>query len=847
MNQVFDWAIFGETNRRHGLIDSSLPIEMRNRLSGLAPLSDRPSSDPPLGEIISPYLSGFPYDCWYVLMRTFLDPTAARGGMVRSFCLLLPIGELEGINDLSILIDHLPASDSSPSDWHRWKDNNFCGTCRERKPADLANLTPLSVRLGLINVLLKNQLPGVWVNCQDEFERVLVGVWALLPSEFRGVLRFGRSYSPNDLGESRPHFVTTPKNAAARWDQAKILKPLEREPNSRAEAFLLQYSLADPTFQQFLSSLPVIRDFHRLKLVSDCLEAFEDADRGEISQAVETAALLNSLAPEVYQAVELKERSISILENILRNSDICKIRYLANLSLESFATARQRLKRLLSPLVSHHLELFNNIDQTLVEWAFNERTAVWWRNAVSSAIKEQVRNLSSNLASSLWNWWLNQPELVLHLYEYLPSHADALLYETAPTAIDREKANSVLEMFSQSLNLQSNAFPRLLTYLQFTANVSNDKILQACLKRSNDIDIALNIFRKCIGSQVFLDLALTVPNEPVLQEAGGCCFEEPNLLNQLAPDNAAWRKIWLVAIQSGADPLTGILQPNHLVAALLDVLLSERSIDKNLLISLSHTSAANLIDYDSRTKIWSKLPSEARPGFLEATSKGVFERWHEDSNFQPEPELTKNLLQPGCFSEFAQNSSQNLERLMSNYIAFLISAQGSISNAEEVVQVLYHNTLEISDALIEQFARWIRQNHWTSIAEMIFDCYQRRDHSTVFYLLVEHTLEILPWLKGLSARITLHQPTAQNDFYSSLREVLIELFSKGPDVDGFWHDVGGQPGDLKVNGTVAEAWSSAIVAVQQGRVPLDRVIKLARRRYPHHSALRELEHLSCKL
>ncbi|MBI4784105.1 MAG: hypothetical protein HY785_22725 [Oscillatoriophycideae cyanobacterium NC_groundwater_1537_Pr4_S-0.65um_50_18] len=847
MNRLFDWAIFGEINRRHGLIDSSLPIEMRDRLSGLAPLSDRPSSDPPPGTTPSPYLSGFPYDCWYVLMRTFLDPTAPRGGMVRSFCLLLPSNELEKINDLSILIDCLPATESSPSEWHYWKDRNLCEARRERKPADLANLTPLSIRLGLIDALLTNQLPGVWADCQDKFECVLVSVWALLPAVFRSILRFGRSYSPNDLGEPRPHFVTTPRNTAARWDQAKILKPLEREPNSRAEFLLLQYGNADRSLPQFLCSLPVIREFHRLKLANDCLEAFDDAEQGEISQAVEAAVLLNSLAPELQQATELKERSISTLENILRNADIRDIRYFANLRLESFAAAEQRLGRLLNPSVNRHLAVFNNINREFVEWAFEERTAVWWRNAVSSAIVEQVKNLSSALASSLWNWWLNQPELVLRLREHLPSHADALLYETAPTEIDGEKAQTVLEMFSQNLNLQSNAFPRLLTYLQVVVNRPNDQILQSCLKRSSEVDVALNTFRKCIGAQVFLDLALTVLDERVLQEAGTCCFEEPTLLNQIASDNVAWRKIWLVAIQAGANPLAGILYPNQVMANLLDELLLGHPIDKNLLICLSYTSAANLIDYSSRTKIWSVLPLEAKIGFLEATAKGVFELWCEDSNVQPEPELTENLLKPRCFTEAAQKFNQNLGRLTSNYIAFLVSSKSNISNAQEVMQVLCHNTLEISDLRIKQFAEWIRQNRWTSIAEMAFECYQRAGHSMALYLLVENTLEILPWLTRLHAMIALRQPTAQNDFYSSLRKILVELFSKGPNTDGFWDDVGGQPGDLKVNGTVAEAWYSAIAAIQQGRVSLDRVIKLARERYPHHSELRELERLSRKL
>jgi GTPase-associated protein 1, N-terminal domain type 1/Effector-associated domain 1 len=846
MTKLFDWAIFGEIDRRHGLINSSVPVEMRDRLSGLATFSDRPSSDPPPGEEITPYLSGFPYDRWYVLMRTFLDPTAVRGGMVRSFCLLLlPIDELERLNDLSILIDCLPANDSSPNEWNIWKGKDSGEMLREREPADIANLTPLSTRLGFVDALLRNQLPGIWTDNQDDFESVLVGIWALLPPEFRSILRFGKSYFPNDLGEPKPHFVTTPKNAAARWEREKILKPLDREIKSRAELYLLG-DISANSLGQFLLSLS-ITEFRQIKLADDCLEAFEDAERGEISQAVEAAVFINTLAPELHQARELKERSLSILENILQTAATKDIRYFANLQLDAFENARERLEKLLTVLVKNHLKNFHNIDLQFVEWAFNKKTAAWWRNAVSNAIVEQVKSLSTDLAISLWGWWSNNPELVLPLKEHLPSNADLLLHETTLAGLDKEKANSLLRIFSQNLNSQSNNFPRLLTYLEVKSGIPNDRILQTCLKRSSDVDIALNVFRKYIGDRVFLDLALTVSDERVFIEAGNCCFEDSTLLNQIEPDNVSWRKIWLVAIEAGADPLAGIPQPNEVITTVLDEFLAGKAVDKNLLIALSHTPVANLIDYSSRTEIWSKLPFEAKGGFLEATTKGVFDRWREDSNFQPEPELNQSILKLGCFTEAVRRSDRGLDKLTSHYMVFLAVSNGSSSNAEEVISVLADNNLAILDLEIKQFAAWIRKNNWTPIAEIIFKYYQNKIFNTVLHVLVEHTLEILPCLTKLHAIIDLKRPTAKNDFYASLRDVLSRLFSKGPNADGFWDDVGGKSGDLKLQGTVSEAWYSAINAVQQGKVPLDRVIKLARERYPLDLELRELERFSHKL
>jgi GTPase-associated protein 1, N-terminal domain type 1 len=782
MTISFDWAVFGYVEGGHGLMKSSLSMEMSFQLNTLAALSDRPSSDPPFGTNITPYLSGFLYGRWYVLMRTFLDPTAARTGIVRSFCLLIPINELERINDLSIYIDYLPAIDSTPNDWSNWKGDDrgqmnnidFSSTI-QREPTDIANLTPLSVRLGFVTALLgQNELPVIWTASQDDFEMAITGVWALLPPALRESLRFGRSYAPNDLGDPKPYFVTTPNNAASRWTGYRILKPLDREPNSRTESFLLGDSSAN-SLGQFLSSLPIVREFSKLNIADTCLIAIEAIRAGEDGQAITAARLLKELAPDKYQAEELKVSLFNKLDNILQTADFREIRRFANLSLNAFANAEERLEKSLTARIKSDLETFHDIDQEVVKLAFRPSTILWWRNAVSNAIVEQTENLSTDLAINLWNWWLNDPDLVLHLKEHLPSNADLLLYETAPTRLEKEKANSLRKIFSQNLNSQSNNFPRLLTYLEVRSGVPNDQILQSCLKRSSDVGIALNIFRKCICDRVFLNLTLTVSNERVFIEAGTCCFEDPTLLNQIEPDNASWRKIWLAAIQAGADPLVGILQPNEVMSTVLDEFLAGEAVDKKLLVALSHTHVANLIDYSSRTEIWSKLPFEAKGAFLEATAKGVFDRWREDSHFQPEPELKQSILKLGCFTEAVRQSNRGLNEMISSYITFVISERGSMSNTQEILTVLKEKSFVLSNIEIQNFAEWIKENKWTQIATLIFDLYKKKTNDHILSTLVHHISSILPWQKRLESIGLLKN---KNDVYIEISKSDLEAYQR---------------------------------------------------------------------
>ena len=760
MTISIDWAVFGEIEQRHGLIDSSLTLDDRHFLDRMKALSDRPSSDPPAGTPITPYLSGFSYDRWYVLMRTFLDPKATRGGMVRSFCLLLPIDRLSSIDDLSILIDYLPATNSTPNEWNNWSGNDRViisnidsdGIWRGRKPVDLA---PLSVRLGLIEALLENKLPAVWTESQEDFEMSLISVWALLTPALRSILRFSRSYAPNDLGQPQPHFVTTPKNTISRWNQTGVFKPTDRQPNSRAELFLLGDSSAN-SLEQFLSLLPIANEFSKLKMADTCLTAIEAVESGEFNSAITAARLLKELAPEPYQAEEIKISLVNILENILQTGDVRNIIRFSNLSLDAFANAKERLEKSLIAWMESSFAIFHNIDRKLVELAFNQATASWWKIAVSRVVIAQVSKLSPELSINLWDWWLNNPSLVIHIKNYLPNNADQLLYETAPKILEEKSATSLLNVFSDDLSSESKSFPRLLTYLRVMSRLPNDRVLQMCLDLPlNDVKTTLNIFRQCVGDRVFLDLALTSSDERIITEAGVCCLHEPNLLSQIIPSNVSWRKIWLAAIRSGADPLAGIDRPEEIIAMILDELLLGENIDQHLLISLSSTCAANLIDYNSRPNIWSRLPSDARIGFLEATTKGVFDRWRGSSDFQLEPELIESILKPGYLTEAARQFERDLSQITSNYIKFLFIHQGNSLNAEEVIKIFYEHTLTILDIEIRKFAEWITTNHWIQIAEIALECYKKRKQNTALHIITEHTHNILSASKQLQATIEL--------------------------------------------------------------------------------------------
>src|SRR5207245_712443 len=98
-------AIYGDYQGGHALLCKS--AEDGATFSDLLWRTDLPSTTPS-GIRWEPYISGFPYrGNYYVLMKTFPDLRASRGGMVLSHALLLPLEEASLLDNLSAVANLL--------------------------------------------------------------------------------------------------------------------------------------------------------------------------------------------------------------------------------------------------------------------------------------------------------------------------------------------------------------------------------------------------------------------------------------------------------------------------------------------------------------------------------------------------------------------------------------------------------------------------------------------------------------------------------------------------------------------------------------------------------------------
>lgn len=832
-------AVFGEKERRHALRSTSLRENAATPLDTLAGLTDRPSADPPPGVALTHYLSGFPYHDWYVLARTFPDPFATRGGMVRSLCLLVPLEQLGHLHDLNVLLSLLPRIGAPTSAWDEWEvsapfDVTLPPQVHEgTSPDDAASLPE---RLGLATRLLEGPLPAVWVGTQLDFERACASLWAHLPASLRSRLRFGHSNAPADLSNPSPHLVSSPALAAPRWASG-VVRPVQPDAASRAARLLSGSTTAAP-LAAFLEVLSELADFQKLKLADACLDRLDDFDRGKVEVALPAARLLKDLAPDSELLFERKTRLLDAMTTQFVSGDARAALRFANFNADAFADGPRKLGNALEKWCQAGLLVPADGTQDLVARAFQSEAVAWWRDAVVRALREFMRELSFSFQERLWTWWNRQPDLVGHLVPWLPADADRKLFASAPAVLTRDTAKAL-----------DVCLPRDMVRLRVAAwatLVMPAEALALSAKLSTRHDEAVHALRERLGDGVFLEAALTAGDETSLVEAGVALAQTPTLLSRLDPRVPAWRGAWLEAIRRGAPLLGFVPEPASAVSALVDAIVSGESVPTDLLLAISRTPHASLLDHPRRSAAWMVLPESARAGFLNATAQALLRRWREEPRGDVEEPLAHVALDPRHLTAFLWSHPAGQANVLMGYAKLLVRFNGDEAQAVAVVQALRDHALTLPNEDVENFALFVRNRHMRGVAEAALGAYEVRRTPTL-YTLAEHTLAILPPLRKLRAVIWLRRPFAENDFFAVLVATLTRLFPSGPLREGVWEDAGGDPADLVVSGTAHELWRSALRAVRLGRVPLMRLIRVARDRYPGDPELAELERLASYL
>jgi hypothetical protein len=324
---------------------------------------------------------------------------------------------------------------------------------------------------------------------------------------------------------------------------------------------------------------------------------------------------------------------------------------------------------------------------------------------------------------------------------------------------------------------------------------------------------------------VLVDAATTHQDARVLDPAARAVVQHPALLAGVDPNADGWRRLWLRAIQLGADPWNGVPDPASVRDRLLDRVLDATNVEPRLLEAVAQGGLADLTGYPRRQELWSMLPERARTRFLEATASAWVERFRSSPAAEPLPEAPLAELvrrDPGLL---APDSGDPARGLHAAVIAFERIPGWQESDLLRWLRssraVLSRLTAGSADTLGKVVAR----NRWSTAAAEIYT--QRNSASTLRPAIpaVFHLLGILQrWFASLEGLDRGAHPAP--DWYDVLLELAIKIYPYGPQQDRIWERAGGDSSRLE-GGQGRDRWRSAVRLLRSGGAGRDVSKRLA--------------------
>lgn len=788
---IIGQALYGERAKGHALLSASPAAT--DVAPALVYRMDVQGTVPP-GTRWSPFLTGFPHEDHYVLARTAPD-TGGRPGMVRSHALFLPrvcAGRLDGLDGLIGLLGD-PGGSPLP---------------------DLA--MPVgsdgggSPHRGLVAALMADgEGPVVWP-FETGFEAALVDLWRNLWPEARADLDFRLAFTPADLAGRAPAIVTTPPSLAGRWAGFRVV---QAEAAVTDEAAALLTGEQDPLDLRALVAQvgAGLRSASDLHLVADVARALRGSCA--MQEIVGALRLLCHVAPERAAAGEAKAALVDSAARAMATATASQVRTARNLDLAAVADPSRLWKALAdwaaTALWSDHDAAV--VARTLADASRPDGPVAEWRKAVGSGVDRLLAGLDAPDATAVWRIVASEPPVLAQLGESLRRHgrAERALADAVPAHAAEGSVQAWLEVCAAAGLIQLHgaccaAFlkPRDAVARHIVEVEPNEESLLRSLHRATPADL------------VSVALAHGLPL--LMDRAAKAAAAKPSLLAGLDLENGNARGLWQLSVSREPDAWSGLRNVRAGFAELLGRMADGEVTDEPLLVALSATPLANLLDQPRRAELWGIIPSSARGAYLSATADAWVEAFVRAPDEQAlEQPLAAHLAAGGRVAAL-------LARLEAEPVAgcILFRTFPELSQSEFVAWVdrLLTVVPSLDAAACDALGRLVAARSWSAAAEVLADAaIGGRDDLRAC---VAYFPDLLVWWRRYMLDLFFGTTPAFAK-WRTLEELAIELYGFGPKDGAVWTRAGGKEGDIPQGETGADQWRKVFANAERGARPLD--------------------------
>lgn len=811
-------AVYGEVQGRgHGLRASSTEGRIATEIASKLDLPDAV----PAGVLAwSPFVRGFPIGDHYVLARTFLDPSASRGGMVLSHALILRLADICDVDSLAPLFERLA---SSPADCSAFVSTLELDVTYIRHP-------PTAELTGTANALTdQGQTPVVRLGIGG-FELLVDSLWQNFWPALRRTFAFRMSFGPSDVVElPPPMLVCTPEQLRARWTKYRVVNMDDLAPTSEAAGVISGLRDATPILTlaaELGLEVQSLKDLTKLERLHELL-----ASDGGFDELLAAVRLVDGLSNDPTLGAGKKNPLIKRLVAEVPNASCRQLLPMRNLTLAGF-NHTESLWTAVEGLVSNmHYAPSDDSDLTeMVLTAVDLHIALpRWRAAVTAGLVAAARREGHTLCRAIWRWAERSQTAFAAMIDILPAvpTIEQRLAEEAPTKLKSTFVDGLLAPLLTKRWLTAHG--AVLAATQPPLEAARQQLIVD--KDDSNVAGLRSSLRHATPVQI-LESTVTLKSPRLVRLCVDLAISHPQMLSKIRGADAIEQKIWGAVIEKKPSLWNAPENAVGVRDTVLAQLAAGNSVDVSLLEAFAETPLADLSAAPGRSGLWAILPISRRDAYLQATAVGWLNAaTHGAAPTTPESALESAVLNSASFLPALEMQSVGIDTRLA-----IIGALPSFSEDRFITWLdsILRGLHSMSQDASEQLGTLMANRRWERAAKHLADRHTRHRQDLLPALrLSGHMLGVYTrWRLGIS------KPSIAEK-WTSFEAEACELYPHGPDANELWSRAGGKNSDLPPWSDSGSArWHATLNLTRHGGRPTSRdLLSVMTRDFPGNEKL----------
>lgn len=843
-------ATYGDSQGAHGLLNSATAI--KSAAESIQIFTDNARQQP--GKFIpQPFYRGLPQNDYYVLIKTYLDETASRPGMVFSEALFYPLDEAIRASDFSAL---LSSFSENLTEAKKSKLSEFSVSLETSEDETKSN-APKGL-ISLLNALLAGDStkPPVWVG-QNNFIEAVTAYWNAVPSTFRKTFFFRFCYVPQEFDRFPPVLIYTPTELAARWIQyPRIQSQTEGEQTpTEAVAYLLK-SDEGKILKGFLTASETsVKDWQSLRMAEQCAGYIEklNSDEITISEFRGLLARVAILSPDEHRGAKFKTQMFErFCRTVSQKGTFEDVFALNNFALQPFPNSSTFLSKSIGDWFVTNFwkltpeELLRLLDRSGENGSAGANV---WDRAVTGSVKASVGGDSNQKnAATLWKWWQSNDSLFELTKDYLPSAkpADSFLSEYCPHVLNKSLGAKVSEFARKEKFWRLHA-AALTAYLPPLEAIAEH--LEAEPAKTAKASGGLGVLFARVELEAILDEVLVKFDERLSKPLAERVVKNARLLRKMDLTKEAWQNLASAMLETDAKSFwKNIQKPKETIYQIFDLLISGDLSEPQLVHFIAACDFADVSRYPQRKSLWQHLPSGAQPKFLTMTADAWWENFNErvGSGDVPEQPLLDYLWTDDKIENQIRGSENPVNELLKVYQAFPgLSDDYFVRKLTTALRLQSH----VDQVTAISLGKYLRSCDSRSSAKAILRAAEAENRRDLYPALRECKNLFSFWDRHFSSVLPniVETRVSWDDWWRAFKELLFERYPDGPGQSNIWKKAGGHNSDLLKKVSGRDAWEDAIQKLLSDRagskINTPKLLEEMRHEYPSDDKIKLLTKL----